>query len=192
MNKAQFLKELEYHLRKLPYQEKNEILQTYEDKFQLGFIDDKTEEEVALELGSPRIIANDFLKEFKTSEPVVGYTAAGTVKSSSSVTNVGRAIIVAIALLFFNLIIMLGPIVAVIGTYFAFIAVGISFSLTPLAWIASIIFGQSTSILGEFFIILSLSSLGVLITIGMIYVGKFLYRILVSYIKFNVRFVRGD
>ena len=34
-------------------------------------------------------------------------------------------------------------------------------------------------------------SLGVLMSIGMIYVGKFLYQMILKYVKFNIRIVKG-
>lgn len=181
MNKKDFLKELAYHLRKIPQHDRKEILTDFEEHFLLGLTDDKSEEEVADELGSPRTIARDLLADYQE-KPVELETPS---------TNISRAVIATIGLILVNLIFVLGPVTGIFGVYVSFAVVGIVFALSPLAWIFSIVIGQAADLLGEFFIVLTLCSFGVLLSIGMIYVGKFFYRILVRYIKLNVRIIKG-
>ncbi len=46
MSKEQFLKELSSHLRKLPDEERKDILFDYEEHFQFGIEEGKTESEI--------------------------------------------------------------------------------------------------------------------------------------------------
>ncbi|MBM7570545.1 HAAS signaling domain-containing protein [Aquibacillus albus] len=181
MTKKDFLKELDYRLRKVPQQKRKEIIDEYEEQFDIGFTEGKTEAEVAAALGIPKMIADDILADVDVQ----------VIEKGNPTTSISRVIIAAIGLFFFNLIFLLGPVVAIIAVYLSFSAVGIAFSLTPLAWLVSIVLGQAANVLGEFFIVLTVSSLGVLISIGMMYVGKGLIKGIGTYVKFNIRVIKG-
>ncbi|WP_226036214.1 HAAS signaling domain-containing protein [Aquibacillus saliphilus] len=181
MDKKYFLDALDYYLRKIPYSDRKEIIQDFEGQFQDGLLENKKEKEVAAELGDPKVIADNLLVDYQVDDPDI----------IQPDTNIFRAILLTIVLTLVNLIFIFGPIVAIIGVYFSFLAVGIAFSLAPFAWIGSIIIGQTSDLLSVFFIVLTVCSLGVLLSIGMIYVGKILYQLIVSYIKLNIRIIKG-
>lgn len=61
MNKEEFFREIEKALDKISETERGEILYDYEEHFMIGKENGKTEEEICLELGSPREIANNYL-----------------------------------------------------------------------------------------------------------------------------------
>jgi hypothetical protein len=61
MNKEEFFREIEKALDKISETERAEILYDYEEHFMIGKENGKTEEEICLELGSPREIANNYL-----------------------------------------------------------------------------------------------------------------------------------
>ena len=181
MNRKEFMSELDRRLSKIPQSERHEIISDFEEHFEVGAMDGKTEDAVAEELGSPKVIARDLLVDYRVH----------VAETDKSVTNITRAIIAAVALSFLNLIFLLGPIIAIISVYVAFVAVGVAFAVSPLFWIVSLILGQGIDLLAEFFIMLTMSSLGVLICIGMFYVGKFLYQVILKYVKFNIQIVKG-
>lgn len=70
MNKEEFLREIEKALDKISEKERAEILYDYEEHFMIGKENGKTEEEICLELGSPKEIANNYLlnREDESSE----------------------------------------------------------------------------------------------------------------------------
>ncbi|MBB6453814.1 putative membrane protein [Salirhabdus euzebyi] len=180
MNKQLFLKELERQLAKVPEYDRKEMIYDFEEHFELGEAEGKTEEEIVKDLGSPRVIAKDLLIDYRVTQ----------AETDKSVKNISQAVIATIGLSFFNLIIMLGPIVAIIGVYVGLSAAAIALTLSPFAWIVSLFFDSSNALLG-FFVSITVSSLGVLFSVGMIYVGKFLYHIILKYVKFNIRIIKG-
>lgn len=68
MNKEQFLKELSNQLRKLSEEERKDILLDYEEHFQFGIEEGKTESEIIKGLGSPKAIAKDLLAMYRFDE----------------------------------------------------------------------------------------------------------------------------
>ncbi|WP_186575934.1 DUF1700 domain-containing protein [Aquibacillus kalidii] len=186
MNKKAFIRELDYHIRKIPKIDRVEILHEVEEHFVLGDLDGKTENEVAMELGGPKVMARDVLLDYQATHP-----QTERPRASHSDTNIARAIIAGCALFLFNLIFVLGPAVGIIGVYISFFAVGVSLSLSPIAWVGSIVFGTVTNMVAEFFVVLTLCSLGVLLTIAMVYVGKYLFKGFAAYFKFNARIIKG-
>jgi uncharacterized membrane protein len=181
MNKREFLDALSKQLNKVPEHDRREMLYDFEEHFELALESGKTEGEVAESLGNPKVIAKDLLVEYMVSQ----------AESDKSVKSMFHAILATISLSFFNIIFLLGPIVAIIGVYIALSATAVAFTLSPLAFIASMLFYGPSAILVEFFMAITLCSLGVLLSIAMIYVGKFLYKMILRYVKFNIRIVKG-
>ncbi len=68
MNKEQFLRELSNQLRKLPEEERKDILFDYEEHFQFGIEEGKTELEIIKGLGSPKVIAKELLAMYRFDE----------------------------------------------------------------------------------------------------------------------------
>lgn len=64
MNEEHFLTELAIYLKPLPIEKKEEILATYRQLFQEGVADGVAEEVVAKNLGKPKDLAAEILKEF--------------------------------------------------------------------------------------------------------------------------------
>ncbi|WP_407272474.1 HAAS signaling domain-containing protein [Radiobacillus sp. PE A8.2] len=197
MNKQAFLDELGHYLNRVPAQDRTEMLQDFEEHFAIGIAVGKSEQELAQELGNPQLIARELLADYRDNQPATPSESKAYQpeiyphiedKRTSSIT---RSIIVAIALLFFNLIFVIGPAAAIFSVYVAFAAVGLTFTLSPVLWIGTIISGFAEQYVSEFFVVMTLCSLGVLLSIGMLYIGKLLFRALINYIKFNVRVVKG-
>lgn len=68
MSKEGFLKELSSYLRKLPEEERQDILLDYEEHFQFGLEEGKTESEIIQSLGSPKVIAKELLAMYRFDE----------------------------------------------------------------------------------------------------------------------------
>lgn len=62
MKKQEFLDLLRHYLRSLPTMVVEDIIADYEEHFELGYEKSKTEEQICTELGSPRDIADDYLR----------------------------------------------------------------------------------------------------------------------------------
>lgn len=62
MRKSEYLDLLRFYLQKFPKEVIDDIIQDYEEHFAIGIDHGKTEEEIAEELGSPRIVAEEYLE----------------------------------------------------------------------------------------------------------------------------------
>src|SRR5690606_38050979 len=93
MNREQYLQVLEHELRKLDAAERDDILLDFQEHFDAGLDQGKSEEDIAKALGSPKQVAKELLAD------------AYLNKAESKLTtgNVLKAIWAAIGLSFFNL-----------------------------------------------------------------------------------------
>lgn len=181
MNKKQFLRNLDDALKPLSESERKDILRDFEEHFNVGFEEGKSEEEIAEGLGAPHKIAKELLTTYHIEKE----------SYHSPVDDSMRSILAAIGIGFFNLIIVFGPLIAIMGIIFAGWVVGITFIATPiLVLIGSVIFLDSFEFF-DLFVSLALAGLGIFITMGMYYFTRFFIRLLDRYVKFNINFVKG-
>lgn len=61
MNKKEYLDLLRYYLRDLPTLVVDDIIYDYSEHFSIGMEKGKTQEEISKELGSPDVIAREYL-----------------------------------------------------------------------------------------------------------------------------------
>jgi uncharacterized membrane protein len=104
----------------------------------------------------------------------------------------GRIIVAAIGLLFFNIIVVLGPAVAILGLYVSVWAVAVSFVIGAIAALLSIFFWHDGNTLQMMYLSMILGGLGVLMGTVLIPIGKLLYKGAVHYIAFNIKIARGE
>ncbi|MEW9503087.1 HAAS signaling domain-containing protein [Jeotgalibacillus marinus] len=182
MNKNEYLHKLQHLLKKVPAGARKEMLNDYEEYFELGMKNGISEKKLIQELGDPYVIARALLVNNRKKH----------IEKDQTFSNIFKAVIATVSLSFFNVVFILGPVVGLIGVYVGLCAVAIALTLSPLAIIASIYFnGAFPSIAVNFFVAITLCSLGLLMSIGMMYVGKFLYNAVRSYIKLNINIVKG-
>ena len=181
MTKNQFFQKLEASLKGLPADERKDILQDFEEHFTIGLAEGKTVEQISASLGSPQQIAKE----------MVAAHHVGKVESTATTGNIFRALWAVIGMGFFNLVIVLGPFIAVAGIIIAGWAVGISFIASPLFVLVNVIIYPQTFELFELFFSIGLVGLGLFIVIGMYFVTRAVTIGLVRYLKYNVSIVKG-
>ncbi len=187
MNKEEFLGKLSELIKDIPEEEKKDILFDYEEHFRIGLEKGRKEEEIAASLGDPKVIA----KQSRAS------CILREAEKTTSVNNIVRAIFAAVGLGFFNLVIVLGPAIGLIGILVALFAA--SFAITVSG--AAVLFG---TILGPLFVFdvyipltstvsiplgIGLTSLGLLFIIGVSYLAKFFYKLSIGYLKMNLQII---
>lgn len=183
MTKMEFLQTLDRSLQKLNDKERQEILYDFEEHFSIGLAEGKTEAEIAKELGNPKMIAKEILVDYRISQ----------AESEKSVKHIFQAIFATISLSFFNIMFVLGPVLAVIAFYLSLCGVAIAFVLSPIGWLVSFLIGfGEINAAQSFFVSIFLFGLGLMLSVGLYYFGKFLYELLLKYIKFNLRIVKGE
>ncbi|GAG84202.1 unnamed protein product [marine sediment metagenome] len=189
MNKKEFLGRLSELIKDISEEEKEDILFDYEEHFRIGLEKGRKEEEIAASLGDPKVIAKQSRASCILKE----------AEKTTSVNNIMRAIFAAVGLGFFNLVIVLGPAIGLIGILVALFAVAFAITVSGaavlfgtlmgpvFAWNMYIPFAAVVSIpLG-----IGLTALGLLTIIGAFYLAKFFYKLSISYLKmnFNIFFI---
>jgi uncharacterized membrane protein len=190
MNRERFLSELKRSLGTMPETERRDILSDYEEHFRMGLAEGKSEEQIAASLGNPRIIGKSFAIDSLLEEPKEG----GGVTAAS----VLRAVFASISLTFFNVIVVLGPFLALVGVMIGLWATAVSL---PLSGIAIVLAPVAALVVPNFFSLASMSpvflvfagigtaALGVLAVIGMWKLSRLFVLMIAEYVKFNLRIV---
>lgn len=181
MNKREFFQQLSKGLSKLPHMEKLEILQDYEEYFEFGMRDGKSEQEIIAALGSPKQLSKELLATYHINRAT----------SSSSPSNIVRAMWAVLALGFFNILIVLAPFCALMALIVSGWIVGVAFIFAPLLFLLNLILAFESFNLFEFFISIAMCGLGFFIIIGMFSATRSVNNGFLKYLKFNMRFVKG-
>ncbi|MFC4401569.1 HAAS signaling domain-containing protein [Gracilibacillus xinjiangensis] len=181
MKKDKFLNKLDKALNKLPYNERKDIIQDFQEHFEVGRNDGKSEEEIAQSLGSPNQIAKELLAAYYVEK----------VENRSSAGNILRASWAVIGLGFFNLVIVLGPFIAIVGIIFSGWLMGGAFTVAPVLFLINVLLFPSSFNFTELFTSIALTGIGILLLIGMYYLTKIGQKGFVRYLNFNVKLVKG-
>jgi uncharacterized membrane protein len=196
MGKNDFLTKLAALLSRVPEHDRKEMLYDYEEHFEIGLAKGKSEAEIIAELGDPHVIVRDLLADYRLGKLEKENPQALTLQRYNDIQktpSIGRAIGASIGLGFFNLIFIVGPVAGLFAAYVALCAVSFVLTVLPLAIMGSYFFGYSYETFAvNFFVSLTSFSLGGLMGIGMIYIGRFFRKTIFNYIKFNVRVVKGE
>ncbi len=189
MNRKEFFKDLSKYLRGIPREDEEDIINDFEEHFDMGEKEGRTEEDLAKSLGDPKALANQLKASIVVAQ----------AEKETTAVNITRAVFATLGLGFFNLIFVLGPFIAVIAVLFSFFVTGISISAAGIVGLLGTIFSP---LFPEYFnlivnpavgIFASIGAIcfGVLFFIGTIYLTKGFFRLFIKYIKFNARIVTG-
>ncbi|WP_087974369.1 HAAS signaling domain-containing protein [Oceanobacillus rekensis] len=181
MTKDQFLTKLEASLKRLPSDERQDIVQDFEEHFTIGLAEGKTEEEISVSLGSPQQIAKDLVATYHVER----------VEATASTANIFRAVWAVIGLGFFNLVIVLGPFIALVALIIAGWIVAGAFIVSPLLVILNTVMYPEIFQFFDLFFSIGLTGLGLFIAIGMYFATRAVTSGFIRYLKFNVRVVKG-
>ncbi|UOQ84522.1 DUF1700 domain-containing protein [Gracilibacillus salinarum] len=181
MNKEQFLHALQQSLSKLSEEERNDILHDFKEHFDVGTSEGKTEEEIAQSLGSPGQIAKELMATYYLEK----------VNSSSSTSNIFKAVWAVIGLGFFNIVIVLGPFIGLVAVLVSGWASGGAFAISPVLYLLNILIEPASFSLFSLFFTIGLTGLGILLLVGMFYATRFITKLFVRYLHYNVNLVKG-
>lgn len=183
MSKKEFIKELRKNLKHLQKEELDEIIADYEEHFEAGKADGRTEKEIAKSLGTPKKIAKH----------IVAKHLVKKAEHTTSPRNVLNALLASLGLGFFNLVFVLGPFLAIIGILVGIFAAGIGLTIGGLG--AMIFMALNIAIVGvphvtAFFLLLGIICLGLLILIGDYYLARLFGKLTLKYLKLNIHVVK--
>jgi len=190
MTKERFLSELRAALRRMPEEERHDVVSDYEEHFRMGGAEGRTEEQIAQSLGNPKVIGRSYAIDALLEEPKDG----GELKAAA----VLRAVFASISLTFFNVIFILGPFLALVGVLIGLWAAAVALGVSGLALVVSPLLALVVpwlSTLGGynaaflFFAGVGVAGLGVLACIGMWKLTRLFVRGTAAYLRFNARII---
>jgi uncharacterized membrane protein len=193
LNKKHFIEELKEELKKFPKEDMDSLIYDFEEHFNIGLKKGRNEAEIIKSLGTPKIIA----KHAKA------YVLVKKAQNNTSVVNFSKAIIATLSLGFFNIVFILGILIALYGTLYgllfgfflaagAIIFAGIAAIISPLIayYIETISFGGIHPIV-IFFFGIGLTSFGLLFFIANGYISLWFSKIILKLLKMNIKIIEG-
>lgn len=181
MTKDQFFSKLNTSLKRLPSEEREDILQDFEEHFAAGIEKGKTEEEIIISLGSPEQIAKELVAIYRVER----------VEESTSAKNILGAIGAVIGLGFFNLFIVLVPFILFAAIIISGWIVAVSFIASPLLVVINILIYPQIFAWFDIFLSIGLAGIGLFVAIGMYFVSRSFAKGFIRYLKYNIRMVKG-
>ena len=188
MSRDEFLKTLRKELTGIPKEEIEDILYDYKEHFDIGIHKGKTEEQIAKELGNPKSIAKSYKASIKITE----------AEKNPNATNLFKAILAAMALGFFNLVVVLAPFIVLVALLFSLYAISVGFiiggvgsffgTLTAPFFPGKINIGINP--LASISFGIGLTALGLLIMIGCFYLTRLLYNGTIKYLRWNIDVIK--
>ncbi|GAK40173.1 DUF1700 domain-containing protein [Paenibacillus urinalis] len=212
MNRRMFMTALERELRLLDEGERMELLSDYEQHFEMGLAEGKTEEDISRELGHPRELALEALGD-RYAPPAqeaaspgftynnaygasnnagVPFTASMPyVTESRSSHRAFRSLFSAIGMFFLNLIFALPIFATVWSVWLAVALTSAAGILAPFLALADFMFQEQRVIWAEASVSITMLGIGILLSIFSLWAAKKLGMLTRSYVSWNVKVVKG-
>jgi len=185
MNEKRFINELKKNLKRLSKEDRDEIIEDYEEHFAVGKKKKRKESEIAKSLGNPKHLAKQINADFFIKQ----------AENKKSFTNIVRAIFATLGLGFFNLVFVLGIFLSLVGVLMGLYTISLGLVVAGLVSIIAP-FSQYISMGTSPFVVIFLGigfiALGVLTFIGNWYVTKGFYYIIIKYLKMNISIIKGE
>jgi len=189
MNKKQYIEKLARYLKGLPKEEIEDILSDFDEYFEIGKERGREEDELSISLGNPKTLAKQIRLESYIKK----------AEQTTSAANIGRAVFTSIGLSFFNLIFVLPPLAVIFAAIVALFASAVSIGAAGITGTVGSFFYPlysqyitfKVNIAAQIFAFIGLGSFGILFFIGDLYLAKFIYRLIVKYLRFNLNIIRG-
>lgn len=195
MNKDEYIGKLTKLLRKLPKEEREDIISDYEEHFAIGMEKGRSEEEISKALGNPKTLAKQIKAEYMVKR----------AEDKQSAGSMFEAVLSAAGLGIFNLIFVAVPaliLIAVLLTLFvlggAMVFGGIYMTLA--SFLQPLLPHYNFDVIADFGFLSVLGGMlgGVVLTIlgvgllaGMVYVTRWLYGLAIRYLKLNLEIIKG-
>ena len=149
----------------------------------------RKEEAIIKALGDPKAIAKQIKADYHIKK----------AETKASAANIARAVYASIGLGLFNLILILGPFIAILGILVGLFAAAISITITGIATFVASIFSNllpqhvsiGVSAVGFSFASVGIICFGLLFLIGDFYLTKLIFKLTIRYLKFNLGIIKG-
>ena len=170
-------------------EELNDIISDYTEHFRIGKTEGGSEEDLFRSLGAPEDVA----REIRASHLVK------KAEDDRSCKNILHAVLATIGLGLFNLVFVLIPFIILVLMLFIIFIVGIAFAVSgPVAGIFALLqlaglpaFAIWFSPLAGVFFSIGITTLGLLLVIGDLFLARFFYHLGIRYLKWNIGVITG-
>lgn len=192
MKRAEFISELRKELIGIPKVDIEDIIRDQEEMINDAIAAGRNETAIIYSFGDPKELAKSLKAEIKIDQ------ATDEKKLSKQVRGVFGAVGALLVLAPFNLIFVLGPFLAVLGITFAGWAVAMALGLVALVMMGTffaefIFLGSALTVqLSTFFTFLGCIGLAALFVVGMYSITKFIFKLILSYLKWNLNFIKNQ
>jgi len=206
MKKKEFLEELDKILTEKKCPDKEDIIKDFEEHFVIGQEEGKSEEEIAKLLGNPSDIAEQFkeeieeIEETKKKKPAIVNEPVKDNNQTKKENDSSTKLILALCLIFFNLVFVLGLVTGLFGALIGFIAAFITVAVTGIVLVivgilglilGTVIIPTSLMALALMFSGIGTTALGILGTMAAVWLTIQFCKLLVKYCEWNVKVIRG-
>ncbi len=196
MNKEGFLESLKRNLKNIPEEDLLEILRDYAEHISIGLNKGREESELMKSLGDPADIARQINADYHIKK----------AETKTSTANIFRAIYASAGMGILNLLFILPLFIVLLLLLFLLFVIPflliMASNMVLIACVASILMPEYFAkisgfvislpeAVGVFFINLGFASLGYLIWIGAYHITKFLYGLVLRYLKFNLSILKN-
>lgn len=170
-------------------EELNDIISDYTEHFRIGKTEGRSEEDLFRSLGAPEDVA----REIRASHLVK------KAEDDRSCKNILHAVLATIGLGLFNLVFVLIPFIILVLMLFVIFIVGIAFVVSgPVAGIFALLqlaglpaFAIWFSPLAGLFFSIGITTFGLLLVIGDLFLAQFFYHLGIRYLKWNIGVITG-
>ena len=182
MSRYEFLNRLYQQLQPMSKDEVDSIMYDYEEHFEMGLADGKSEAQIVNELGNPYKIA----KELKATSYI------NSAHHDPNTKNLFRAAMATLGLGVVNIFFILPALISYISVIISLIVLTFVFSLSPIFLLLDyVINGQDAVSWFEGFMTLSLVGLGFIFIACLYHVIRISNQLFLKYIQWNVQTVKG-
>ena len=192
MKRQEFIKNLKSELFGIPMVDIEDIIRDQEEMINDALKAGRTEDSIIQSFGDPKELARNLKAEIKIEK------AGDEKKLSKQVRGVFGAVGALLVLAPFNLIFVLGPFLAVLGVTFAGWTVAVTMGAVAIgllgAFLLEFLFiGTALTVqLSTFFTFLGFIGLAALFVVGMYYVTKIVFKLILSYLRWNLNFIQNQ
>lgn len=193
MNKEEYLKKLTKLVKKLPKEDREDILSDYEEHFRIGIEKGRSEEEISKALGDPKTVTKQIKAEYMIKKAEDKPSAGSIIEAILAVTGLGLFNLIFVAIPAFGVAMILLSLF-VIG--FAVIFLGILTMIFPLLQlifpetihlpVGGEIFGTLIMIVGG----IGLTVMGTFFVTIIAYATNWFYKLVIKHLKSNLNDIR--
>ena len=193
MNKEEYLKKLSKLIKKVPVDEKKDLIWDYEEHFRIGMENGRTEEEISRALGDPKNVAKQIKADYMVKKAEDKPSPTSIIEALAAVAGLGLFnIFVAVPSLFLAVVI-----ISLVLAGSAVIVIGILITLSPLihVFLPNFIYLPEYKGVGTLLWVLfgiALTVVGTIFVLIMSYVANKLYQMVIKLLKSNLEDIKEN